>query len=607
MAEIKDYIKLIAEVIVLLMIFSVVFGEEGIASTTYNYLVFVEPTLLQDFIASSIIAGSQAPGEFSSTFSTTGQPHTIKVFEENGINYVQVIPAEEVYLRTQYYTLDPSPVKTECTVQEKTIELQRDIKGSIIVRKVMDNGSCKIYVEASEEVLKEEVGETELIIGEKTNKPTESQNTEEGDGDTSTSETNGNQYSIYALSGSASDIQAAVDQAEAAGGGDVYIPAGTWNFVEVGEPWKTVGVPLGVNIFGAPNNRDANGQNTEWNTVLVMPYDVEGTWFNLGKGGSSYPTFDPDVTPRTQPIRFSDIKLQGYRSIDPESDTRNTGIVIYGVPDFRIDHSCFENTAGSAVTVQAWYDEGLYSHGVIDHNRIYNTHGWDDLANYVNGNTDYGIELHRVVYGSDFSQWEPTESVLGKYTDYTVFIEDNYFSKWRHVVSSGHGAYYVFRYNTVDQDWGHFSVDVHGLRDSEPERLGGRGAEIYENTFTNCNPSDDSPSGGSNVRGLFQNGGGCGVWFNNYVDNTYNSIVLYNEDAVPSPTCHLKDFYLWSSKGSWTPYVSYPSGSIDPSRNVLADWSRQAGNPNDSNYPNVDPSWSISYYKPYTYPHPLTG
>jgi len=156
MSGIKDYIKIIGEVIVLLTIFSVVFGEEGIASNTYNYLVFVEPTILQDFITSAINVGSRAPGEFSSTFTSSGQPHTIKIFEDGGIYYVQVIPAEEIYQRTKFHDMDPSPVISDCIIQEKTIELQKDLTASIIVRKKLQDDSCFVYVETSSEILKEE-------------------------------------------------------------------------------------------------------------------------------------------------------------------------------------------------------------------------------------------------------------------------------------------------------------------------------------------------------------------------------------------------------------------------------------------------------------------
>ena len=65
---------------------------------------------------------------------------------------------------------------------------------------------------------------------------------------------------VTATNGSAVGIQEAVDQVAAAGYGNVFIPEGTFNFVEVGEPWTTVTIPAGVNIFGAPTERDANDQ-----------------------------------------------------------------------------------------------------------------------------------------------------------------------------------------------------------------------------------------------------------------------------------------------------------------------------------------------------------
>lgn len=391
---------------------------------------------------------------------------------------------------------------------------------------------------------------------------------------------------IMAQSGSAADIQTAVDWVVSHGGiGNVSIPAGTFNFVNSGASWKTVNVPAGVNIIGAePSGSDSLGIPTSWATVLVMP--IEGTgdinsgpsWFSVS--GNSNPN---------KPTRIANLKLVGYRSTHPTSVTMQRGITITSVINFRVDHCSFEHTTLSAVLV--WGD---YCCGVIDHNRIYNIYAYDDLAQFTNSNVNYGVEMHRG-YGTTY--WEPTSAVLGQYTQYTVFIENNYFSKWRHCVSSGHGSYYVFRYNLIDQDLGHYSLDVHGLRDSETGRAGGRGAEIYENTFQNL--SDTS------LRNIFQDGGGCGVFFNNYIDSSYRStgISLYTEDYIASPTWHLQDFYLWSSKGI---SLNDPTTAFAANRNVKAYWSRQAGNPGDANYPNVDPTWSIAGYTPYAYPHPLT-
>jgi len=398
---------------------------------------------------------------------------------------------------------------------------------------------------------------------------------------------------VTANSGSAKDIQAAVDEVATVGGGVVHIPQGEFDFVNVGEPWETVNIPAGVNLFGAPTERtkglpvsdqgmNPNDQVVEWKTVLKMPWDVTSDIDNPPKWFSVTGDFSPD-----QPTRISDIKLVGYRSIDPSSTTVHTAIDMSYVKNFRIDHCCFEHTTAG---ISLW---GCC--GVIDHCRIYNIYGYDDLSQYHNSDVGYGVQIHR-----DWTvNFEPTMLVLGQYTSYTVFIEDCYFSKWRHCVASGHGAHYVFRYNTIDQDLGHFSLDAHGLRDTQEGHGGTRCAEFYENKLTNAVVGD--------LDLVLQNGGGCGVWFNNYVDSSYatGGMTLYPEDYIPSETWHLKDFYLWSGLGGWNPgWDGIPNG-FTADRNVLADWSRTAYNAGDSNYPNVNPSWSIAGYQPYPYPHTL--
>jgi len=408
---------------------------------------------------------------------------------------------------------------------------------------------------------------------------------------------------VTANSGSAEDIQAAVDEVAAAGGGVVYIPEGEFNFVEVGEPWQTVNIPAGISLFGALTQRTGgqpepdygmspNDQVVSWRTVLKMPYDVPGAWIP-----------DPPVWFRIvgagnpgESTRISDIKLVGYRSIDPESVTLHRGFSIDNVRDFRIDHCCLEHICGGAITV--W---GLHACGVIDHCRIFNIHGFDDLAWGYDSTFGYGTQVNREYSGITF---DTTMSVLGQYTDYTVFIEDNYYSRWRHCVSSCDGAHYVFRHNNIEGDMGHFSLDAHGLREPEPHG-GTRCSEIYENKIIDCVPDPEHPPSGL----IIQNGGGCGVWFNNYIDSSYNSdgITLYPEDYYASETWHLKDYYMWSKLGAWIPaWDGIPSGfTVD--RNVLTDWTRLAGDRSNPNYPNVDPTWSIAGYYPYLYPHPLAS
>ena len=414
-----------------------------------------------------------------------------------------------------------------------------------------------------------------------------------------------------AKSGSAKDIQSAVNWvvANLNGKGNVYVPAGTWNWTNPGQSWVTVTVPAGVNIFGATTTRDSNDQVTSWNTIIRMSHD-EGGNIDTGEQWTFF-VFQGSNDP-AKPSEMRDIKVVGYRSFDHSSVTMQCALRIDSVADFRIDHCCFEDTPSGIAVTDAM--------GVIDHCRIYNLYGWDDLGGYSDSTIGYGVG----VYGDYHTPFAPTMNMLGHYANYITYIENCYFSWWRHCVAEGVGGYYVFRYNTIEYDMGHFSLDVHGVRTQG--YAGGRGAEIYSNTFLHVNQYiplsvdghsqsqwgavsyNSTPSSSPDYRCLFQDGGGCGVWFNNYVDTSYRSdgIALYTEDDVADATWHLKDFYLWSTKGPWSPPSWNGPISGFSGRNVAAYWSRQAGNLGDTNYPNVDPSWSIAGYTPYTYPHPLT-
>ena len=396
-----------------------------------------------------------------------------------------------------------------------------------------------------------------------------------------------------AASGSAADIQTAINWITTHGGiGMVIVPAGTWNWVNQGESWRTVEVPGGVTVSGAGvSGSDAYGLGipATWSTVLVDAYDSGGrvdsekVWFEISG----------------QSPRICNLKIVGYRNSHTSSSEMTQAVCLYNTQDFRIDHNSFLDLGGDAVVM--WSGNNLHTCGVIDHNMIYNVHGHEDLANYLQSTVSYGIQLHRD-YRAPF---ETKESMLGKYTDHSIFIENNYFSKWRHAVSANHGAFYIFRYNVVNEDWGHMCLDIHGKRDSQSDFAGGQGFEVYENRFLNI---DDDGS----VRSYWQIAGGYGVWFNNYIDssgwNTNCGLYVYPEDpnGYPSTTWHTKDFYFWSDTGPYNPTFNGVISGFSASRNVFADWNRQAGNPGDANYPNVDPSWSIAGYQPYQYPHPLT-
>ena len=381
----------------------------------------------------------------------------------------------------------------------------------------------------------------------------------------------------YARSGSARDIQEAVDWVAGDGGiGNVYIPEGTFNFVEVGETWKTVNVPAGVNLFGAPTEKDGDGQVIQWNTVLVMPSEVPGSdavgipaWFKINGAG------DP-----TKPSRFSDIKLVGYRSINSSSTSMHKAIAVTGVVDFRIDHNYFlDCTAG--ISVLAASKNGAIR-GVIDHNRLVNTVGDPGYALYADRTLDYGVMPART-WDSDY--WDSNiTNVVGHYTDYSIYIEDNYFSRWRHNFCSNNGMHTVFRHNIVVDDNG-ICLDAHGTY----TKVGTRAMEIYDNQFLDPNYEYELQPNVVNWRG------GGGVFFNNTMRDWYFTVYWRDEGSqwpqgypgsTDCPVCFWSNTYLTGGTHYDQP-VQFESGSHVGS-NVYID---QGAMPN---------------YTPYTYPHPLT-
>lgn len=369
---------------------------------------------------------------------------------------------------------------------------------------------------------------------------------------------------ITASSGSAKDIQAAVDWVAAhVGMGNVHIPEGAFNFVEVGEPWMTVNIPAGVNIFGAPTERDDNDQVVEWKTVLVMPSDVPGNetigvpaWFKITGTG------DPN-----KPSRFSDIKLVGYRSINPESTSMHIAISVDTVIDFRIDHCYLEHTT-AGIDCSSGYQKLAKIRGVIDHCYLVNTYGVPDP--YENRTIGYGVH---VLLDWHENVWEPIDEVLGHYNDYTVFIEDCYFEKWRHCVCANNGGHYVFRHNTIQYDFGFGSLDLHEKR----TETSARAAEIYENQF--LYPSSRYGKIAIKWRG------GSGVAFNNTVVGYSTFAYLFEYDqGMYNPN----DIWVWGNTLNGCTDIVVSGSNIKEGQNY---------------YRYAPHTFS---YSPYPYPHPLT-
>jgi len=367
---------------------------------------------------------------------------------------------------------------------------------------------------------------------------------------------------ITAKSGYWRDIQDAINIAVSHGMSEVYIPEGTWNFVNPGESWTgaRVVIPAGVSLFGASTERYPNGSVVEWKTILVMPWDMPGDnswmpphWFKIQ--GNSNPN---------KPSRFSDIKLVGYREINHSSTQIYRGIVIDSVINFRVDHCCFRHIPEGILTM------GLYCCGVIDHNVFDNVYGWHGGTVWANRTIGYGIAVNRAVLGT--TEWANITTVLGQYKNYTVFIEDNVFTKWRHCVVGNDGAHYVFRHNKVIGGFAYNEVDQHPRYAGQEPYVPCRAGEVYENEF--LNPV---------IQGiciyLFSGGG---VYFNNTLVG-YGQF-LYTADSSWGDMVNPKDIYIWNNNiGSAILY----GGSAQIGTEVFF----------------YKPDW----YTPYPYPHPLTS
>lgn len=401
---------------------------------------------------------------------------------------------------------------------------------------------------------------------------------------------------ITAASGYWQDIQAAVNWVVAHGGiGNVYIPEGTWNFVNVNEsmPYNTakVTIPAGVNIFGEPTERtsglsyDGIGQNpndqvVEWKTVLVMPWDAAGgregyrTWFFRVRG-----TGDP-----TETTRISNIKFVGYREFDITCESWHGAIEIYNAVDWRVDHCWFQHCTGGAVYVTS--PSGGKLRGVVDHCRLINTYGYVEWG-YEECSACYGIHLKQ----SGTQEWEDDiTKVLGHYNDNTVFIEDCYFSRWRHCVCSLDNGHWVFRHNTIEYDSIVGSLDLHGTYNY----VGSRASEIYNNLIIdpvmNKHPDNwdsTTPANGQDGTGVQWRGGG-GVFFDNYVRNYRFGIIMTDEGDVQK--CYPHDIWIWNN--TWENVLNRINVSYQGNYQITR----------DVDYFLYAPSW----YTPYPYPHPLT-
>lgn len=368
---------------------------------------------------------------------------------------------------------------------------------------------------------------------------------------------------INAASGSAEDIQAAIDWIVAHGGiGNVYVPEGEFAFIMLDT--HGVIIPGGVNVIGAGKDK----------TILRQTLPPEAAFMFHVDGSSGLPT------------RISGISFISYK-VAVEDEPFTQGIYVINALDYRIDHCYFEDFTSKAILTKG-------GRGLIDHVDIDNPYKDDpNVLGGVDGGGrkvwGYGI----IPVGVDV--WRNADYYLGQYDGLTdiAYIENCNFSRTRHAIAGNGYGWYVVRHSIFyDPRPEHFGIiDVHGLGP------GGRGLEAYNNsihgsvyywTGTEMDYSRTVPwlSIAVSLRG------GSGVVYNNKFIDIHTGIQLLEE--AKDPPVRIDDLWIWDNEMITQ---DAPPGQTGEDGTYLAATSFTEG---DEYHLTQRPD-----YVAYTYPHPL--
>lgn len=352
---------------------------------------------------------------------------------------------------------------------------------------------------------------------------------------------------VTARSGSPEDIQAAVDAVAAAGGGTVYVPEGDWEFNHLS--MHGVDIIGGVNVIGAGKDVTILRQTQlrEPSTASMSMFFVDGT--------------------NERQTRISGFTFIGYiNDEDPENILYSIkAVIFYKCKDFRLDHCKFIDFNHFSVYTSCYTSVPHgYNRGVIDHCDI--DCPYKDRAT-VWTTWSYGIGVNGP--GREDTWNEDINFYLGKYEEsqWVVYIEDCTFSRCRHAIAGGAGAWYVVRHCkfTEPRPKNFGVIDVHG---------GGRGLEAYDNLIIGA---ADYP--GSQA---FWIRGGGGTIFNNTIQGCGYGVMLSADPGIQEKY-KVKDMYIWNN----TQDGGTPLTTGDYIENVDYFLYEKPG------------------YVPYPYPHPL--
>ena len=143
----KDVIKLVAEAILILMIFAVLFSDSGIIMGTYDYMKYSEPIILQDSVTRAITTANYAPGYFKIKIDSSGKSHTLQIEKDPDTTYhtVSVIPPQASEMKTKFVSAEPSQLLLTCEIEDTVLSLG-EINDIWIIKQITDTG-CVIEVD----------------------------------------------------------------------------------------------------------------------------------------------------------------------------------------------------------------------------------------------------------------------------------------------------------------------------------------------------------------------------------------------------------------------------------------------------------------------------
>jgi hypothetical protein len=370
---------------------------------------------------------------------------------------------------------------------------------------------------------------------------------------------------IWANSGSAQDIQDAVDQAILAGGGTVYVPAGKfyWNN-------ETVTIPGGVNVIGAGAGCDGYPNFNEYEAKTILHNNatppIKNMFYIDGSNG--------------KPVRISGIRFESEPPVN--TDDFDIGDAVYGYKciNLRVDHCTFINFAHKAVALSntpAGTASGVIDHCVIDNPYKLNSGSWSWA---------YGF------YATGKAYWwndttAPLTDFLGQYpvkTGYPVlYVEDCKISRTRHAVDAIQGGWIVARYNYIDHPYpkNYGQLEVHGAGGGSWPSA--RGFEFYNNIVVG--------EPGEFAELCWLRGGGGVVFNNSFIMSRGYAIGLYKETCPLQPDEVLHNVWIWNNTVSGGSLLNNYGNFQE---NV--DYFLRAPNQQEDGF----------VYTPYPYPHPLT-